>query len=119
MPSPFTFWWEAAIASERKIRKRMTRANTKAQSEQIQARLQQILEEHVDAIGLAMVQKAREGNYNAAQLLLRLGGIDSSPAPEAAAENERQTTRIIFLDIVEQILGPQTDEGREDDRIDS
>lgn len=81
-----------------------------AQVEQIQARLRDLLEENLDGIGHGLVQKAIEGNYNAAQLLLRLSGIDTDPGAGVSMEEDQRQARIFFLEIVEQMLGEQPDE---------
>lgn len=86
------------------------RRDAAAQAEQIRARLRNLLEENLEGIGQGLVQKAVEGNYNAAQLLLRLSGIDTDPGAGGSAEDDQRQARIFFLEMVEQMLGERRDE---------
>jgi hypothetical protein len=81
-----------------------------AQTDRVRAKFSKLLDESLDDIGRSLVQKAIEGNYNAAQLLLRLSGTESEPAPGITPEEDRQQARIFFLEMVEQMLGQRLDD---------
>jgi hypothetical protein len=101
---------EAVIAPGRKFGKRVKKRKKTTAPGKIQARLQEMLEENLDGIGSGLVQKAIEGHYNAAQLLLRLSGVDPEPGPGGAPEEDRQQARMFFLEMVEEMLGERPDE---------
>lgn len=81
-----------------------------ARKTQSQARWRELVDKNLDAIGRGLVQKASEGNYNAAQLLLRLGGMD--PDADPAADTDAAEARMFFLEMVEQMLGLRREDGQ-------
>lgn len=100
---------EAAIASNRKFSERVKRQSEKVHADRVQAKLSKLLEENLDGIGQGLVKSAIDGNYNAAQLLLRVGGADVKPGVSDEADEDRRQARMFFLDLVEQMLGERLD----------
>jgi hypothetical protein len=82
---------------------------------QIQARLRELLEENLESIGRGLIQKATEGNYNAAQLLVRLSGIDDDCESErdTKADEDRQLGRMFFLEMAGRMLDEHVRETKE------
>jgi hypothetical protein len=68
----------------------------------IQGRFRQIAMKNLDAIGQGLVQRAGEGNYNAANLLLQLGGIGPS---QGKGDRPGGLPRMFLLDLVDKLLG--------------
>jgi hypothetical protein len=90
----------------------MKKRSKAARTGQIQVRLKKMLEENLEGIGGGLVQKAIEGNYNAAQLLLRLGVADPGQGTGETEEEDRKQARMFFLEMVEQVLGERAEENR-------
>jgi hypothetical protein len=59
---------------------------------------------NADSIGNGLVQKAREGNYNATHLLLELGGIGSSGNGKTDAGAASSAPRMFLLDLVDKVM---------------
>lgn len=59
---------------------------------------------NAESIGRELVKKAGEGNYNAAHLLLELGGIDLPINGKTDAEVKNPAPRIFLLDLVDKML---------------
>lgn len=100
----------------RQLSNRAKKSGVTPQTDRIQARFRQLLDENVDAIGQGLVQKASEGNYNAAQLLLRFSGVDPDADFGSAAEDDRQHARIFFLEMVERMVAERPDSSHEGDK---
>ncbi len=98
------------------LSKRAKKSDRTAQTNDIQARFRQLLEGNFDAIGQGLVQKASEGNYNAAQLLLRYSGVSPDLNFDAAGDDDQQQARIFFLEMVELMVGQRTDNSHNGDR---
>jgi hypothetical protein len=104
------------ILAGRQLSKRAKKGDGTPQTNQIQARLRQLLEGNLDAIGQGLVQKASEGNYNAVQLLLRLSGVDPDPKFGAVEDDDQQQGRIFFLEMVERMVGQRPEDSHNRDK---
>lgn len=63
-----------------------------------------LAEENAESIGRGLVEKASAGNYNAAHLLLELGGIGPFDKGRSDAEPEGKEPRIFLLDLIDRLL---------------
>jgi hypothetical protein len=66
-----------------------------------------------DGICEALMEQARKGHYNAAQLLLRLAGL-GAVAAEPRETTEEEEAKSFLLDLVEELLAPKANREQTD-----
>jgi hypothetical protein len=74
-----------------------------------------LVEANLDAIGQGLVQKASEGNYNAAHLLLELSGVGPSTSKKKDASSPSGLPRMFLIELVEKVLGRRLEQQECDD----
>ncbi len=69
----------------------------------LQRRLQERMQIEFDGICEALMEQARKGHYNAAQLLLKLAGLEGGPA-EPLEDTDLDEAKSFLLDLVDELL---------------
>ena len=70
---------------------------------ELQRRLQERMQSEFDGICEALMEQARKGHYNAAQLLLKLAGLESEPSGQGE-DADSEEAKSFLLDLVDELL---------------